>query len=275
MSKLNVNQTKNEGSASESAKTISIYGLEKVPLVKPGDDAAQLIMGAIKAEGLELVDGDVVVVSQKIVSKAEGLLVDISDIKPRRRSNFISKLTKKDPRLIELILRDSAKVIRADRKALVVRRKDGFVCLNAGVDKSNVDGRTMYTRLPEDADASASKLRSQLEELSEKQLGVIVADTYSRPFRVGQVEFAIGVSGIEPITDYRGQKDLFGYELRYKFVALADEVAAAAELVMGQGTEQVPVAVVRGLNRVIRTQAHGLSRKLQLGKQADLFTKTK
>ena len=257
------------------ARTISVYGLEMIPLVKPGDDAAQLIMGAMKEEGLELVDGDVVVVSQKIVSKAEGLLVDISDIKPRRKSIFISKRTKKDPRLIELILRDSAKVIRADHQALVVRRKDGFVCLNAGVDKSNVDGRTMYTRLPEDADASASKLRSRLEELSGKRLGVIVADTYSRPFRVGQVEFAIGISGIEPITDYRGQKDLFGYELRYKFVALADEVAAAAELVMGQGTEQVPVAVVRGLNRVVRTQAHGLSRKLQLGKQADLFTKTK
>jgi len=275
VSKLNDNSTRNGESASESARTISVYGLEKIPLVKPGDDAAQLIMSAMKAESLELVDGDVVVVSQKIISKAEGLLVDISDIKPRRRSNLISKRTRKDPRLIELILRDSAKVIRAERQALVVRRKDGFVCLNAGVDKSNVAGRTVYSRLPEDSDSSATNLRSRLEELSGKQLGVIVADTYSRPFRVGQVEFAIGVSGIEPITDYRGQKDLFGYELRFKFVALADEVAAAAELVMGQGTEQVPVAIVRGLNRVIRTQAQGLSRKLQLGRQADLFTRTK
>jgi coenzyme F420-0:L-glutamate ligase / coenzyme F420-1:gamma-L-glutamate ligase len=261
-------------SASDLARTVTVYGLEKIPLVKPGDDAAQLIIGSMRAEALELKDGDVVVVSQKIVSKAEGLLVDISDIEPGRRSKVISKHTNKDPRLIELILRDSAKVVRADHKALVVQRKDGFVCLNAGVDKSNVAGATMYTRLPEDADASANNLRSRLEELSGKQIGVIVADTYSRPFRVGQVEFAIGISGIEPITDYRGQKDLFGYELRYKFVALADEIAAAAELVMGQGTEHVPVAIVRGLSRVIRTQARGLSKKLQLGKQADLFTKT-
>jgi coenzyme F420-0:L-glutamate ligase / coenzyme F420-1:gamma-L-glutamate ligase len=257
------------------ARTVTVYGLEKIPLVKPGDDAAQLIISSMKAEGLELKDGDVVVVSQKIVSKAEGLLVDISDIEPSQRSKNISKRTKKDPRLTELILRDSAKIIRADRRALVVQRKDGFVCLNAGVDKSNVLGGTMYTRLPEDADASASKLRSRLERLTGKQVGVIVADTYSRPSRVGQVEFAIGISGIEPITDYRGQKDLFGYELKYKFVALADEIAAAAELVMGQGTEHVPVAVVRGLSRVIRTQGHGLSRKLQLGKQSDLFTNIK
>jgi coenzyme F420-0:L-glutamate ligase/coenzyme F420-1:gamma-L-glutamate ligase len=255
------------------ARSISVIGLERIGLVKPGDDLPGLILDAVRAENLELIDGDIIVVSQKIVSKAEGLLVDISTVKPSRRAINFSRRTRKDPRLVELILRDSKKVVRADPQALVVQRRNGFVCINAGVDKSNVRGPTVYSRLPEDADSSSNQLRSQLEKLSGRKLGVMVADTYSRPFRVGQVEFAIGVSGIEPIVDYRGQKDLFGYELRYKFVALADEVAAAAELVMGQGTEQVPVAIVRGLGRVVRTEAKDLSKKLLLGTQVDLFTK--
>ena len=145
--------------------------------------------------------------------------------------------------------------------------------MNAGVDKSNVSGRSMYARLPQNPDRSADDIRRRIEQLSNKTLGVIVADTYSRPFRVGQVEFAIGVAGIEPIVDYRGQEDLFGYRLRYKFVALADEIAAAAELVMGQGTERTPVALVRGLSRLKRSEAEGLSKKLMLGKKMDLFRK--
>jgi coenzyme F420-0:L-glutamate ligase/coenzyme F420-1:gamma-L-glutamate ligase len=190
------------------AQILSVIGLDKIALVKPGDDLPQIIFKAMKAENLELADGDVVVVSQKIVSKTEGLLVNISTIKPTRRSILISRRTGKDPRLVELILRDSDKVLHADRQALVVRRKDGFVCLNAGVDKSNVRGRTVYSRLPEDADASADRLRRRLEELTRTRLGVIVADTYSRPLRLGQVEFAIGVSGIEPVVDYRGTSSL-------------------------------------------------------------------
>ena len=255
-------------------RSVSVIGLEKIGLVKPGDDLARLILEAAKSENFELADGDVIVVSQKIVSKADGLLVDITTMKPGRRSVIVSKRTRKDPRLVELILNDSEKLLRADSQALVVRRRDGLVCLNAGVDKSNVRGRTVYSRLPLDADASADRLRKRLERRTGRRLGVIIGDTYSRPHRVGQAEFAIGVSGVEPIVDYRGRKDLFGYELRYKFVALADEVAAAAELVMGQGTEQVPVAVVRGLQRTVRTEEHALSKKLLLGKQVDLFTKT-
>lgn len=136
-------------------RSISVIGLEKIGLVKPGDDLPKLLLDAVKAENLELIDGDIIVVSQKIVSKAEGLLVDISTIKPSRRSSLISSRTRKDPRLVELILRDSKKVVRADPQALVVRRRNGFVCLNAGADKSNVRGRTVYSLLPEDADASA------------------------------------------------------------------------------------------------------------------------
>jgi len=255
-------------------RAISIIGLDKLPLAKPGDDVAQLIFAAINADGLELLDGDVIVVSQKIISKAHGLLVDISGIRPGNRARSLARRTKKkDPRLIQLILGDSATVLRADSQALVVRRKDGFVCLNAGVDKSNVEGRLVYTRLPEDSDRAADEIRLQLEQLSKRWLGVIVADTYSRPFRVGQVEMAIGLSGIKPVVDYRGFEDLFGYRLRFKFVALADEIAAAAELVIGQGTERTPVAIVRGLPRLERSEAKGqsLSKKLLLGRKTDLF----
>jgi coenzyme F420-0:L-glutamate ligase/coenzyme F420-1:gamma-L-glutamate ligase len=253
------------------ARTISITGLENIPLVKPGDDVGQLIYDAVKSEHVDLLDGDMIVISQKIVSKAQGLLVDISTIQAKKSARAIAKRTGKDPRLIELILRDSTKVLRADSQALVVRRRNGLICLNAGVDKSNVSGRLMYARLPEDADRSADEIRKKLEQLSRRTLGVIIADTYSRPFRVGQVELAIGIAGMEPIVDYRGQDDLFGYRLRYKYVGLADEIAAAAELVMGQGTERMPVAVVRGLSRLERSEAKNLSRKLMLGKKMDLF----
>jgi coenzyme F420-0:L-glutamate ligase/coenzyme F420-1:gamma-L-glutamate ligase len=247
--------------------------LENIPLVKPGDDVAQLIFDAIKSENLDLLDGDMIVISQKVVSKAQGLLVDISTIQAKKSARSIAKRTRKDPRLIELILRDSTKVLRADSQAVVVRKRNGFICLNAGVDKSNVSGRLVYARLPVDPDRSADEIRRKLEQLSRRTLGVIIADTYSRPFRVGQVELAIGIAGMEPIVDYRGQDDLFGYRLRYKYVGLADEIAAAAELVMGQGTERIPVAIVRGLSRLRRSEMENLSRKLMLGKKMDLFRK--
>jgi len=245
--------------------------LENIGLVKSGDDVAKLIFEAATAEGFALIDGDVVVVSQKIISKADGLLVDIESLRPSAKAQLLAKRTKKDPRLVELVLKDSGKVLRADKDVLVVARKNGFICINAGVDKSNVGGHHVYARLPLDADKSAGALRSALEKLSGKRIAVIVGDTYSRPLRVGQVEFAIGLSGIEPIDDYRGRKDLFGYQLRFKYVGLADEVAAAAELVMGQGTEGIPVAIVRGLTRAVVSEGQVLSRKLLLGRRLDLF----
>jgi coenzyme F420-0:L-glutamate ligase/coenzyme F420-1:gamma-L-glutamate ligase len=252
-------------------KALSVLGLEKIGLVKPGDDLGEIIFDATKNANLIFVDGDVIVVSQKIVSKAEGLEVDISTIRPSGKARALSRETGKDPRLVELILTDTRRVLHADGQALVVLRKDGMVCVNAGVDKSNVKGRHRYARLPKNSDSSAKRIRTKLEALSGRKLAVIVADTYSRPFRVGQVEFAIGVSGLEPVVDYRGLEDIFGYQLRYKYVGLADEVAAAAELVMGQGTERTPVAIVRGLPRFHRAEQPGLSRKLTLGKRRDLF----
>jgi coenzyme F420-0:L-glutamate ligase/coenzyme F420-1:gamma-L-glutamate ligase len=252
-------------------RTLTIFGLEKLGSIRPGDNVAQLIFEKAKEEDITLADGDLVVISQKIVSKANGLLVDTSGIKPRQKAKTLAKQTKKDPRLIELILRDSTAVLRADTQAFVVRRKDGLVCLNAGVDKSNIEGRFIYSRLPPNSDVAADEILTRLERLSGKQLAVIIADTYSRPLRVGQVEFAIGVAGIEPIVDYRGLDDMFGYSLRYKYVAIADEAAAAAELVMGQGRERTPVAIIRGLERMKRSSDRNLSKKLLLGRRLDLF----
>ena len=255
------------------AQTISIIGLDSIGLIRCGDNLSRIIYDASISEKSELQDNDVIVISQKVVSKAEGQLVDISTIKPSTRAKDIAKKTKKSPQLITLILQDSARVLRAEKRALVVKRKDGFICLNAGVDKSNVKGETIYARLPKNSDISAQKLRTNLELLSGKRLAVIVADTYSRPSRVGQVEFAIGIAGMQPIIDYRGEEDLFGYELKFKYVGLADEVAAAAELVMGQGTEQIPVAIIRGLGRLQHTEETNLAKKLSLGRQKDLFSK--
>jgi coenzyme F420-0:L-glutamate ligase/coenzyme F420-1:gamma-L-glutamate ligase len=186
------------------AKIVQVLGLEQIGIPKKGDDVGQLILDCLRADDLELQDGDVIVISQKIVSKADGLEVDISSIKPSSNATALARKTGKDSRLMQLILKDSKRVLRADKQALIVRRKDGLVCLNAGVDKSNVQGRHVYARLPPNSDASASNIRAKLEKLSGRHLAVIIADTYSRPYRVGQVEFAIGISGMEPIADYRG-----------------------------------------------------------------------
>jgi len=253
------------------AEVVSIIGLNRIGLLKPHDDVSQLIVDAARADQIEFMNHDVIVVSQKIVSKADGRLVDISTIRPSNRAKSIAKRTNKDARVIELILRDSKEIIRADRVALVVRTRNGFVCLNAGLDKSNVQGQTVYARLPNNPDKSAAIIKAKIEKSTGKEVAVIIADTYSRPNRVGQVEYTIGLAGLEPIIDYRGQADIFGYCLHYKYVALADEIAAAAELVMGQGNEQIPAAIIRGLARMQPTNSPGLSKKLLLGKKRDIF----
>jgi len=252
-------------------RDLTIFGLDDLGQIRPGENIAELIFEKSRERNLILCDGDLVVISQKIVSKADGLVVDVSRITPSRRAKRLGKLTKKDPRVLELILRDSKTILRAATQALVVQRKDGLICLNAGVDKSNVEGHYVYSRLPPNSNLSANKILSRLEELSGRRLAVVIADTYSRPFRVGQVEFAIGIAGMEPIVDYRGSQDMFGYNLRYKYVALADEAAAAAELVMGQGTEHTPIAIIRGLDRMKRSLDRNLSKKLLLGRRLDLF----
>jgi coenzyme F420-0:L-glutamate ligase/coenzyme F420-1:gamma-L-glutamate ligase len=192
---------------------------------------------------------------------------------PSGRAKQLSKVTQRDPRLVELVLNESRRVVKVSPEILIVENRQGFVCINAGVDKSNVQGKDAYALLPLDSDRSARRIRSEIKKSTGKNVGVVICDTYSRPFRRGQVVFAMGVAGIDVFRDYRGKKDLFGYVLKVKNSAIADEIGSAAELVMGQGAEAVPVAIVRGFAEVMATLDHSAS-ELVIGAQEDLFRGT-
>ena len=252
---------------------LQITAMDKLPLLKKGDDLARIIVSRAKELGVGIRDRDLVVIGQKAVSKVEGRIINTADVAPSVRSVKIAKRTGKSPGFVEIVLKESSRVLRADKDAFIVRTKRGATCLNAGVDKSNVKGDSTYALLPEDPDASARKLRKRITQLTGKEVAVVICDTRSRPFRKGQVEESIGVAGLNPLIDYRGQKDLFGYTLRFKNVAIADELASAAELVMGQGRERTPVAIIRGLKRV-RFQDRASSRFLVVNSEEDLFKGT-
>ena len=253
--------------------SLEIIPLNQLPLLKEGDDLAGMIVSRARKLGVGIRNRDLVVIGQKAVSKAEGRIIDTRDVTPSARATKIAKKTGKTAEFVEIVLKESSKVLRADKDAFIVRTKRGATCLNAGVDKSNVKGNSTYALLPQDPDASARRMRKRIERLTGKQVAVVICDTRSRPFRKGQVEESIGVAGLNPLVDYRGQKDLFGYTLRFKNVAIADELASAAELVMGQGRERTPVAIIRGLTRV-RLQNHASSRFLVVSPEEDLFTGT-
>jgi coenzyme F420-0:L-glutamate ligase/coenzyme F420-1:gamma-L-glutamate ligase len=252
---------------------VQILPLSGLPLIKPGDDLPRLIVESAHKVGWGIREKDVLVVGQKAVSKAEGRLANLSSIRPSKRAMVIARRTGRKPEFVQIVLNDSKKVVRADKMALIVTTKHGWTCLNAGVDKSNVKGEQNYALLPTNPDSSARKIRNRIRQLTGKDIGVIVTDTHSRPFRLGQVEETIGIAGLKPHADYRGQRDLFGYQLRFKNVALADEVAGAAELVMGQGREAIPAALVRGLRRV-RFHDRAKSSDLTGPAREDLFKGT-
>jgi coenzyme F420-0:L-glutamate ligase/coenzyme F420-1:gamma-L-glutamate ligase len=195
----------------------------------------------------------------------------LRNIVPSRRAKELSKVTRKDARFVELVLRETKRVLKASREILLVEDKRGLICINAGIDKSNVAGRGNYALLPEDPDGSARRCRSEIEKLTGKNVSVILCDTYSRPFRRGQVNFAIGVAGLSPFRDYRGTLDLFGQVLKVKNVAVVDEIAAAAELLMGQGKEATPVVVIRGLSGSIEPCENCEASELKISKREDLF----
>jgi len=251
-------------------KTISVIGLEGFPLVKTGDDLAKIIVELAEDEGVPIRDGDIVAVSQKIVSKAEGRIMRLRDVKPSRRAEEVAKTTQKDPRFVELVLREAKRIVKASPDTLIVENKKGVTYINAGIDKSNVSDEDSYALLPLNPDQSANKIRSKIMKLTGRKVAVIICDTCSRPFRRGQVEFAIGVAGINPFKDYRGQEDLFGYVLKVKNVAIVDEIASAAELVMGQGKEAVPVAIIKNLNRAERSETSSIE-ELNISREEDLF----
>ncbi len=252
---------------------VEIFALTGLPLINPGDDLAGLIVKQVRAQGLGIENGDIIVIGQKAVSKTEGRLVDIDKVSPSRRALDLARKVRKRAGFVEIVLRDSKRIARASRQALIVTTKHGFTCLNGGVDKSNVEGERMYALLPVNPDLSARKIRTRIQRLTKRKIGLLITDTHSRPFRLGQVEETIGVAGLDPLVDYRGKRDLFGYKLRFKNVAIADELAAAAELVMGQGTEATPVAIIRGLGRV-KFKERARSSQLVVAPGQDLFKGT-
>jgi len=254
-------------------KAISILGLEGVPLVKAGDDLAEIIVETAAKNTVPLEDRDIVVIAQKVVSKAEGRVVKLRDVEPSERAKRMAEMTSKDPRFIELVLKEAKKILKLSPETLIVQNEKSLVCINAGIDKSNVSGDDSYALLPRNSDASAERIRSGIVRLTGKRVAVIISDTYSRPFRRGQVEFAIGIAGIAPFKDYRGQTDLFNCVLKVKNVALVDELASAAELVMGQGSEAVPVAIIRNLGQKELEQAFSIE-DLSISWEEDLFTGT-
>ncbi len=253
--------------------SLTIIPLNGLPLIRPGNDLAALIVEAATRTRAGIRNGDVLVIGQKAVSKSEGRLVDVDQIRPSKRSRKISTKTGKHAGFVEVVLRDSRKIVKAHKEAFIVTTKHGWTCLNGGVDKSNVQGPMTYALLPANPDASARRLRNRIRRFTGKTVGVIISDTHSRPFRRGQVEETIGIAGMNPMVDYRGQLDLFGYQLRFKNVAVSDELASAAELVMGQGKEAVPAAIIRGLTRIVFRE-RATSSTLVVDDREDLFRRT-
>lgn len=219
--------------------------------VFPGGDLGVVIYDALREQNLTLERGDILVVTQKIVSKAEGRLVNLDEVEPSDFARIIARQgeREKDPRHVEVVLRETKRIVRMGHGVLISETNQGFVCANAGVDESNVDGHGQLALLPVDSDQSARTLRTRLQEVAGEgpdfDIAVIISDTWGRPWRNGQVNMAIGVAGINPLADYQGQYDPYGYELKVSVIAVADELAAAAELVMGK-IDRVPVALIRG-----------------------------
>lgn len=245
---------------------LAVHGL---PEVRPGDDLAALILAALDAQGTPLQDSDLLVVTSKIVSKAEGCLVDLATVEPSALAREWSARWGKDPRVTELVLRESVRVLRmSEHGVLISETRHGLVCANAGVDASNMAGTDVAALLPRDPDASAERIRAALAARTGLRLGVLLSDTFGRAWRDGQTNVAIGLAGVEALRSFEGQRDPAGYELRVTKIATADEVAGAAELVMGK-LDRAPVALVRGLARMLDAPAP--ARALQRPSGMDLF----
>jgi coenzyme F420-0:L-glutamate ligase/coenzyme F420-1:gamma-L-glutamate ligase len=248
------------------APRLEVRGIRGIPEVRPGDDLAALIVEAADAQGTPLATGDVAVVSQKVVSKAEGRVVRLAEVTPSPFALEVGRSLKKDPRLVEVILRESRRIVRMDRGILITETHHGQVCANAGVDQSNA-GAGWVSLLPEDPDASARGLVERFRALAGADVAVIVADTFGRPWREGLQNVAIGVAGMRPLRSYLGVPDVHGYVLQATVLAVADELASAAELVMGK-LDGVPVALVRGY---AYTPGAGSARELLRDPALDLF----
>lgn len=247
---------------------IRLYGLDGIPEVQPGDDLVELIANALTESGLTPTNDDVLVVTHKIVSKSEGRLIDLSTIEPSEFARNWAAQWDKDARQVEVVLRDAHRIVRMDRGVMICETRHGFICANAGVDASNVHGGDIVCLLPLDPDASARTIREGIRERYGVAPGVIITDSFGRPWRRGIVNIAIGIAGMSPYADYRGVSDPFGYDLRVSVMCVADEIAAAAELLAGK-VDGRPVALVRGYDWVRDDEA--TARDLVMDPERDMF----
>jgi coenzyme F420-0:L-glutamate ligase/coenzyme F420-1:gamma-L-glutamate ligase len=263
-------RTDTSASATEAPRVparLELHGLYLEEEVEPGADLAQLLISAAERAGRPLRTDDVAVVAQKVVSKAEGRLVRLADVEPSRFAERIAAENARDSRLIELVLRESRRIVRMDRGIIIAETHHGFVCANAGIDLSNVAGGSVACLLPVDPDRSARELRAGVERETGVAPAVVISDTFGRPWRTGATNVALGVAGLGPIRSHLGERDPYGYELRATEVAAADELAAAAELVMGK-TDRRPFVLIGGFPGVGQA---GEAQQLVRDSASDLF----
>ncbi|HSV49966.1 MAG TPA: coenzyme F420-0:L-glutamate ligase [Candidatus Acidoferrales bacterium] len=247
-------------------QVIPITGL---PLIQPGDNLGKMIVESAKKQGTPIQPHDIIVVTHVVVSKSEGNIINLDTVKPSQRAFELAKQTNKDPALVEVILQETKEIVRIGQNSIITENNNGCISANAGVDRSNVSGDRNVVPLPKYPNASAAGIRKEILRLSSvSEVAVIVSDTHGRPFRNGEINIAVGYAGFKPIRDRRGEKDLFGYTLRIKQTAVADELASAAELVIGQANEGIPAAIVRGYNY---TADEAQTTQLVRAKEKDLF----
>ncbi len=252
---------------------LTVSPLIGIPLIRQGDDLADILVNSLRETGVTLEDNDILVLAQKIISKAEGRGINLASVSPSQRAKDIARQSGKDPRIVELILTESNEILRIRTGTIIVEHKLGFVCANAGIDHSNVagegrDGEEYVLLLPLDPDESARQIRNRLQRSTGKKIGVMIVDSHGRAWRNGTVGVCIGLSGIPALIDERGWKDLFGYVLRITVVGVADELAAAASLMMGQAAEGTPAVHIRGFPYPLQ---EGSLRDLIRPKEQDMF----
>ena len=252
-------------------QTIEVIPIEKLPLIAKGNDLAKLICNAAEKQHTPIQEKDIIIITHVAVSKAEGNVVNLDEVSPSERAKEIALKVDKEPAVVEVILRETKEIVRMGRNSLITETHRGIVCANAGIDKSNVQGERNVVLLPKNPDASAQQIRQEIKALTGCNVAVIISDTHGRPLRMGEINVAIGVAGIKPIKDRRGEKDLFGYVLKIKQTAVADELASAAELVIGQANEGIPAAIIRGYN--YQATENASAKALSRPKEADLFRK--
>ena len=248
---------------------IEIIPIPGVPLIKKGDDVGEILVACLEKNDLHLEDSDVIVICQTVISKAEGSTVDLRELQPSAKALELSEETGKDPRLCELILRESIDLVRVGKGPIIAETRHGIVCASCGIDHSNVTGDMDHVALlPEDPDRDAAQIREKLMKETGKDVAVIINDTQGRPLRAGAIGTAIGLSGLVPIWVRAGESDLYGYVLEASPIAVADELASAASILQGQSNEGIPIVIIRGARYM---SGEGTAKELQREREKDLF----